>query len=76
MEKAKDFYIEIIERENSIKEIKDEIAEAIAAFASSNNISIDGVKKAIREHKEYMKDAAKFLVIDADADKVFEAMVK
>lgn len=69
------FYEEIINREDSIKEIKDEIAEAINSFASSNNLSVDGVKKAIKEHKDYKKDPAKFLVVDADADKVFDAMV-
>lgn len=76
MEKAKEFYDEIIKREEDIKEIKDEIKEGIAAFATSNNISIDGVEKGIKEHKQYLKDKAKFLVTDADADKVFEAMAK
>lgn len=76
MEKAKGFYNEIISREEEIAGIKEEIKLAIESFASSNNLNVDGVKKGIKEHKEYLKDSAKFLIVDADADKVFEAMAK
>lgn len=68
------FYEEIIRREEEITAIKDEIDAAMLAFASSNDLSLDGVKKGVKEHKAYQKNPARFLVVDADADKVFEAM--
>jgi len=74
MQNAKEFYAEIVRREEEIADLKAELSEALESFAASNNICIDGVKKAIKEFKAFKKDQAQFLVVDADADKVFESM--
>lgn len=76
MENVKEFYDEIINREEEIAGIKEEMKLAIETFASAHNLSVDGLKKGIKERKEFLKDSAKFLITDADADKVFEAMAK
>lgn len=74
MNNAKEFYDEIVRREEEIADLKEELTEALESFASSNNICVDGVKKAIKEFKAFKKDQAKYLLIDSDADKVFESM--
>lgn len=71
---AAQFYDDIIQREKDSAAAKGEMDEAIESFASSNNVTVDGVKKAIKDRKAYLKDKAKFLVTDADSNKVFEAM--
>lgn len=73
---AKQFYSEIISREETMKEIKDEIQDAIECFASSHNLTVDGVKKAIKEYKTYLKDQAKYLMTDRDAETVFNSMAE
>lgn len=71
---AQAFYTEVIDREEAIAELKAELKEAMDAFCSSNNVTAKGLKKAIREYKEYQKDAAEYQITDADADKIFEAL--
>ena len=72
---AQAFYTEVIDREEAIAELKAELKEAMDAFCSSNNVTAKGLKKAIREYKEYQKDAAEYQITDADADKIFESLV-
>ena len=71
---AAKFYDDIIQREKDITASKGEMDEAIESFSASNNVTVDGVKKAIKERKAFLKDKAKFLVTEADSNKVFEAM--
>lgn len=71
---AQEFYTEFINREERMKELKDEITAMLDAFASNNNLSKKGIKKGIKEYKEFLKDQAEFTVVDGDADKVFEAL--
>lgn len=71
---ARAFYAEILIKEKEVEELKTEIEAAIESFASSNNLAPKGIKKSIKEFKEYEKNKARFLVIDGDADKLFEAL--
>ena len=71
---AQEFYTEFISREDQMKALKDEMTAMLESFASSNNLSKKGIKKGIKEYKEYLKDQAEFTVVDHDADKVFEAL--
>lgn len=66
------FYDSMIEKEKEITEIKDEVTKAIAAFASSNDVTSDGVLRAIKDRKAFLKDKAKFLITERDSSKVFE----
>ncbi len=71
---AHEFYTEFISREEQVQELKDEMTAMLDSFASSNNLSKKGIKKGIKEYKEFLKDQAEFSVVDGDADKVFEAL--
>ena len=66
------FYDSMIEKEKEITEIKDEVTKAVAAFASSNEVTADGVVRAIKDRKAFLKDKAKFLITERDSGKVFE----
>lgn len=71
---AAEFYDSIIAREDDITEIKDEIKAAVEAFASSNGVTPEGVARAIKDRKAFLKDKAKFLITDRDAEKIFDLM--
>jgi len=69
---AATFYDEMIAYEDTIKAIKEEVKDAIAAFASSNGVTVKGVVRAIKDRKEFLKDKAEFLLTSSDSDKVFD----
>ena len=72
---AREFFTDVIAREEQIKEAKEELKAAKDSFAQCNNITTKGLEKAIKEYKQYLKDEAEFRVVSEDADRVFEAMV-
>lgn len=71
---AKSFYAEFVEREEAVKDLKEEMKAMLDSFASSNNLTTKGIVKGIKEYKAFLKDQAEFRVTDADADTVFEQL--
>lgn len=71
-----EFFAEYCNREEQIKELKDELKLALDSFAASNNLTTKGILKGIKEYKEWLKDKAAFTVTDHDADTIFEPLIK
>lgn len=69
---AAEFYDSIIARLAEKKEFDEETDKMLAAFASTNNLCKDGVKRAIDDRTKQLKDPGKFLLIENDSSKAFE----
>lgn len=69
---AAEFYDSMIAYENTVKAIKEEVKDSIAAFSSSNGVTVKGTIRAIKDRKEFLKDKAEFLLVSSDSDKVFD----
>ena len=72
VKEAAEFYDSMIGYDDTIKAIKDEVKSAIEAFSSSNNVTVKGTIRAIKDRKEFLKDKAEFLLVSTDSDKVFD----
>jgi hypothetical protein len=71
---AKAFFAEVADRETQISELKAELKEAIDSYATCNNMTSKGIKKGLKEYKDFLKSEAEFRVTDSDADNLFEQL--
>lgn len=75
VENAKEFFAEVVRREDEIKALKDELKDAMDAFATCNNLTTKGIKRGIKDYKLHLKNEAIARVEFADADTLFESLV-
>lgn len=62
--------------EEEITEIKGNITEAIEKYAAAKGVTVEGVKKGIKEYRAYVKDQGKYTITDLEAAKLLEALTK
>ena len=53
-----------------------DIKDAFEAFASSNELAVDGVKRAFASYEKILKDRTKFILAEASYDAATEALLQ
>lgn len=65
----------LLDLEDQKKELSGLIKEKIDLFGEQHGLTPKGIKKAYRDYKEFLKDAAKFHEADADAITIMDAIL-
>lgn len=69
------FFAGVLEREGSITEIRAEIKEAFAAFATSHEVALPALKEGFRYHKKALKDASEAQTVEFERDKLVDILI-
>lgn len=56
------------------KELSESIKIAVEEFAEEHDLSKKGIKKALKEYKEVLKNEAEFNIVDSTADEILNTI--
>jgi len=71
-----DLFNRALQLEEDKKAISDEIKESIESFAASHDLEPEALVEGLKKYKKYLKDPAKFLLVDFAIDAVLNSFVK
>jgi len=71
-----DLFERLLSLEEDKKALSDEIKESIKTFAENNDLEPEALTEGLSKYKKYLKDPAKFVLVDYSIDKVLHSFVK
>ena len=69
------FFAGIMEREEEMREVRSDIKESFAAFASSHEVDLGALKDGFKFHKKSLKDAEDARASEFERDKLVEILI-
>ena len=71
-----DLFNRVLQLEEDKKALTEEIKACIDSFATSKDLEPEALVEALKKYKKYLKDPAKFLLVDFAIDAVINSFVK